>query len=188
MRTPVPPRGTYRGRHHRAVLATFRPTWRQAFWGGLCLSAGAALALALTASVATITPSVVDRLIGTTLDANPLPGIAWLAALVPLPIGAVAGLALGRRFGTRLDERGVHGLPVARDKVAPWSLVADVRAERWRRRTVVAVYLCDGSILRLRAPYDGELLGRDPEFERKLFMICHLWETHRNWPREHMTK
>jgi hypothetical protein len=45
----------------------------------------------------------------------------------------------------------------------------------------VAIYLEDGSTLRLRAPYDGGLLGRDPRFEQKMFMICHLWETHRYW-------
>ena len=188
MQLPVPPRGAYRGRHHRAVLATFRPTWRQAFWAGLYLGGATAFAAALTASVVAFVPPKLGRFTGPALHAAVLPGAAWLAILAPLPVGALIGLVLGRRRGISLDGRGVHALPPSRGGVAPWSMVADVRAERRRRRTVVAVYLRDGSILRLRAPYDGELLARDPDFERKLFMICHLWETHRNWPRERMSR
>jgi hypothetical protein len=75
----------------------------------------------------------------------------------------------------------VQNAPSAFDGFVPWRLVVDIRAERRRWRTRVAIYLEDGSTLRLRAPYDGGLLGRDPRFEQKMFMICHLWETHRYW-------
>jgi len=34
---------------------------------------------------------------------------------------------------------------------------------------------------RLLAPYDGDLLARDANFEHKFFMLLNLWETHRNW-------
>jgi hypothetical protein len=37
----------------------------------------------------------------------------------------------------------------------------------------------------LRAPYHGRLLASDPGFERKLFMLRNLWETHRTFAIEH---
>ena len=33
-------------------------------------------------------------------------------------------------------------------------------------------------------PYDGRWLAADPEFERKLFMLRNLWETHRTFARD----
>lgn len=180
MQTPARPRGAYRGRHHLSVLVNFRPTWRQALSGGLYLGLSGSLTLALTAFAAIVVPTLLDKVAGTTLNGSTVPGAAWLAVLAPLPVCVLGGLTVGRRLGTRLDHEGVRSLPLAPDGLAPWALVVDVRAERRRRRTIVAVYLRDGSILRLRAPYDGELLGRDPQFERKLFMICHQWETHRH--------
>jgi hypothetical protein len=64
---------------------------------------------------------------------------------------------------------------------APWHRIEDLRAERRGGRTHVAVYLDSGQVLRLLAPYDGGLAARDPQFERKLFMLRHLWETHRSF-------
>ncbi|HEX5595627.1 MAG TPA: hypothetical protein VFX61_06330 [Micromonosporaceae bacterium] len=118
------------------------------------------------------------RLLSTGPDSGSWSGSNWLV-LAPLPVAALGALVVGRYHGVRLDRSGVHRLPRARDGFTPWALVSDVRAERWQRRTVIAVYLEDESVQRLPVPYDGGLLGRDPQFERKLFLICHLWRTHR---------
>jgi hypothetical protein len=144
------------------ALVSFRPTWRQA----LCLGLWAGMVCALVAlAVAFVVP-------------------AWLrpAILVGLPlVVTLAGVVAGRRGATEIDEYGIRrtgpGLPC----VASWRQVVDIRPERRRRRTVVAVYLDSGETLRLFAPYDGLWLARDPFFERRLFMLVHLWETHRDW-------
>jgi hypothetical protein len=162
------------------VLASFRPTWRQALACGLCPGVLGALAVAMTAVAA---PPLLDAVAGRTPQPGVPPPLAWLAVLAPLPLGALGGFVLRRRVGARVHELGVQCGSFGPTGFAPWRLVVDVRAERRRCRTAVAVYLEDGSILRLRAPYDSRLLGRDPQFERKLFMICHLWETHRDWSR-----
>jgi hypothetical protein len=47
------------------------------------------------------------------------------------------------------------------------------------------VYLDTGQTAWLRAPYHGRLLASDPGFERKLFMLRNLWETHRTFAIEH---
>jgi hypothetical protein len=179
MRTAVRPRGAQRGRHHRAVLVTFRPTWRQTLSAGLRAGCAATGALALVAGAATALPPLAERITGTTLGLPQLPALAWLAVLVPVPLGVLGGLLLGRQLGVRLDGIGVHPLSFAPQSDAAWARVMDIRTERRRRRTVVVLCLRDGSIVRLRAPFDGGLLGRDPQFERKLFMIRHVWETHR---------
>jgi hypothetical protein len=62
----------------------------------------------------------------------------------------------------------------------PWRRVEDLRTERRGGRIRISVYLAGGHALRLPAPYDGRLLSADPQFERKLFMLRHLWETHRH--------
>ena len=81
--------------------------------------------------------------------------------------------------GTNIDDRGIHPVPAPSAVDAPWHRVADLRPERRGGRTRVAVYLDSGEIALLTAPYDGRLLGRDREFERKLIMLRHLWDTHR---------
>jgi hypothetical protein len=161
------------------VLVTFRPTWRQALSAGLRAGGAGTSVLALVAAAATAVPPLAERITGTTLGLPQLPPLAWIAVLVPLPLGTLGGLLLGRQVGVRLDGVGVHPLTLAPQSVAAWGRVMDIRTERRRRRTVIVLYLRDGSIVRLRAPYDGGLLGRDPQFERKLFMIRHVWETHR---------
>ena len=55
----------------------------------------------------------------------------------------------------------------------------------WCGRTQVVVYLDTGQTAWLRAPYHGRLLASDPGFERKLFMLRNLWETHRTFAIEH---
>jgi hypothetical protein len=103
---------------------------------------------------------------------------AWLAVALVLG-GAAWGIAFGRGRGTNIDDRGIHPVPAPSAVDAPWHRVADLRPERRGGRTRVAVYLDSGEIALLTAPYDGRLLGRDPEFERKLIMLRHLWDTHR---------
>jgi hypothetical protein len=180
MQTPVGPHGELGGPRGSAALASFRPTARQALAFGLYVGALATLALALIAALAILALPMVDAVAGTALDIDALPAFIWLAVLAPLPLALVASLVAARTLGADCDELGVNGLPLALDGFAPWKLVVNVRAERRRRRTVVAVHLDDGTILRLRAPYNGEILARDPEFEGKLFKIRQLWEVHRD--------
>jgi hypothetical protein len=181
MQAPAPPPGQRAVAPAPPLLARFRRTWRQAIARGLFLGVLVAVGLALVMVAVVTGPALLDRVAGTRLGGVDVPPIAWLVVLVPLPTGALLALLLRRRFGADLDRLGIHGIPLALEGFAPWKLVVDVRAERRHRRTVITVYLDDGTVLRLRAPYDGELLGRDPEFEQKLFMICHLWETYRDW-------
>jgi len=116
-------------------------------------------------------------------------GLTWfLAALLVAPavVGGlfwlVAGTTLG---GTAVDMLGVHQRPVlpwrANRRFGPWRRVVEVRIERQGGRLVVIVYLDTGVAIRLAAPYDGVLLGRDPSFEAKYFQLRNLWETHRTW-------
>lgn len=161
------------------MLVTFRPSWRQALSAGLRAGTTGCLTFALVAAATTVAPPLAGRLAGTTVDPLNLPAPAWMAVALSLPVGTLAVLLPARLLGVRLDGVGVHPLALGSQSVTPWTSVADVRTERRRRRTVVVLYLRDGSIVPLRAPYDGGLLGRDPQFERKLFLIRHLWETHR---------
>jgi hypothetical protein len=108
----------------------------------------------------------------------------WPAVLLP-PImggisGALLGLAFGRAEGADVDDIGVRPVPDLSMGRVPWRRIEDLRTERRGGRIRVAVYLTGGRALRLAAPYDGRLLGADPRFERKLFMLRHLWETHRH--------
>ncbi|RKR90978.1 hypothetical protein BDK92_5362 [Micromonospora pisi] len=177
MRAATRPGGEQDGKHQLVVLASFRPTWRQALLNGLW--AGVVGTITLTSAVLT-GPTVLAVLVGGTWQLRAPTQASWLAVLAPLPLGLIYGVAIRRRIGARLDELGVRSVPLGLDGFAPWRLVVDIRAERRRGRTLVAVYLHNGATLRLRAPYDG-WLGRDPRFERKLFLICHVWSTHRDW-------
>jgi hypothetical protein len=108
---------------------------------------------------------------------------AWLlvVAVGPVAVGALAGLVAGVRVGADADDRGIHRVPAAPRSSGPWPAIRDIREERRRNRTIVAIYLDSGAVLQLLAPYDGRLLARDPDFERKVFTVLHLWETHRSW-------
>ncbi|WP_422770620.1 hypothetical protein ACN28C_28640 [Plantactinospora sp. WMMC1484] len=152
------------------MLAEFRLSWRQAVvrglrWGGL--GSGAVIVL-------------VSALPGQ----RELTELAWIAVLAPLPLGVLCGAADRVLARTRLDEAGLRGRAYGTYAFVPWLRVADIRAERRRDRTVVAVYLTDGGMLRLHAPYDGGLFDRDPRFEQKLVLICQVWEAHRHGSRE----
>ncbi|MFY1690999.1 hypothetical protein [Plantactinospora sp. WMMB782] len=166
MRTATWPGGSRRRRGHRPVLAEFRLTWRQAVvrglrWGGL--GSGAAIVIA-----------------GALPGQGDLGELGWVAVLAPLPLGVLCGTADRLRTRVRLDEAGLCGRAYRTCAPVAWSRVVDVRAERRRDRTVVAVYLGDAAPLRLPAPYDGGLFDRDPRFEQKLVLLCQVWEAHRH--------
>jgi hypothetical protein len=151
-------------------LVTLRPTRAQALGRGAYLGGliGMAVGGALLLLVA---GGVVNRFGG---------WYAALAALVAgLAVGGLAGIAFGREEGVDIDDLGIHLLPRTDQASLRWQHVDDLRAERRGGRIHVAVYLNTGQIARLRAPYDGKLLAGDPAFERKLFMLRNLWETHR---------
>ncbi|SDZ28581.1 hypothetical protein SAMN05421684_4160 [Asanoa ishikariensis] len=156
----------------------FRPTWRQALGRGMWVGVLVSGALALTGLAAVLAPEVAHWLTDAELYRTVPPQLWWLLVL-PVPVSAVLGLLLRGRVGADLDAAGAWAVPGALGDSAPWHRVVEVRMERRGRRTVVALPLLDGSIVRLRAPYDGHLLGRDPDFERKQFRIRLLWETHR---------
>jgi hypothetical protein len=153
-------------------VVTFRPTRIQAaghggFVGGV-IGATAGLVLLILSAV-----GMAGRLSG------------WLAALLLLAtglvVGAATGVVFGRDEGADIDHHGIHPVPREPGVFAPWQHVEDLRAERRGGRTRVTVCFDTGHVSRLPAPYDGHLLGRDPQFERKLFMLRHLWETHRSF-------
>ncbi|GIF74836.1 hypothetical protein [Asanoa siamensis] len=156
----------------------FRPTWRQALGRGMWVGLLVTGALALTGLSALLAPVVAHWLTGVEPHRT-VPAEIWWVLVLPVPAGGLLAVLLRHRVGVDLDAVGVWAVPGSLNASAPWHRVVEVRMERRGRRTVVALPLVDGSIVRLRAPYDGHLLGRDPEFERKQFRIRLLWETHR---------
>jgi hypothetical protein len=153
--------------------ATFRPTWQQALARGVYLG--------VLASVAALTVTLVVVGVGLAVtDAGLPPVLLWAVVMFGPPVvGAVIGVLVGRRVGTDIDAGGIHVVPGFTHAVEPWDQVVDLRAERRGGRTVVSVYLESGAAVRLPAPYDGEFLAADPQFERKLFALSHLWRSHR---------
>lgn len=116
--------------------------------------------------------------------AGGLDPVGWAAVLAPLvvggSIGAGLGVVFGRAEGVDIDDLGIRSVPAALHAYAAWRQVADLRAERHGGRIHVTVYLRDGRSVRLRAPYNGRMLAADPQFERKLVMLRHLWIAHRH--------
>jgi hypothetical protein len=148
----------------------FRPTWQQALGHGLYLGA--------LCAVAGVTAAVIVALAWPNTDGPP--GWAWaLLLLAPLLLGAVIGLAVGRRTGVEVGDCGIRTSSVFGAGEAPWQSVVDLRAERRGRRTVISVYLDSGDSVQLHAPYSGGLFAADPQFELKLFALSHLWRSHR---------
>lgn len=162
MRTILVEYGMNRG----GDVVSFRPTAAQALAHGL-LVAGAP-GLIVGATLAAIAWS--GR-----LDLPP-----WLLGLTTLvvitAVGAVAGAACGRQGATDADDWGIRS-----GSAVGWQEIEDLRTERSGGRIRVAMLLDTGTIARLRAPYDGRLLAGDRQFERKLFMLRNLWETHRSF-------
>jgi hypothetical protein len=142
------------------VLASFRPTLRQAAGRGLLHGLGAGLIVLVTVFALSDERCVF-----------------LMAVAGPMVIGAMFGLMLYRRSGVDVDEHGVH----ERERSHAWPQIVDLRVERRGGRTHVAAYLADGARASLRAPYDGRLLARDPGFEHKYLTLREHWEAHRRW-------
>lgn len=155
-------------REHR--LARFRPTATQAAVRGSWRGLAAAACVAIIG------------LVVATAELVHIPTTAWWVGLVgPVVVAALDGAMRGRDHGVDVDEYGLWPQPTSPRAVVPWEQVADIHPERRHHRTVVAVTTSDGQVVRLAAPYDGPLLARDGQFERKLFTLRHLWETRRRW-------
>jgi hypothetical protein len=163
------------------VEAAFRPTVRQALGHGLYVGGLIGLTLATAGAVA----AAVWWGAGEREPDHTGLGLLGIAVL-PTLLGALVGLVAGSWIGTDADGRGIHRVPsvprsASHRSLAPWPEIVDIREERRRNRTIVAIYLDTGAVLSLRAPYDGRLLAHDPAYERKVFTLLNLWETHRNW-------
>jgi hypothetical protein len=147
-------------------VVSFRPTVGQALGRGSYL--GALAGVAICAVIAG-------------LWAIGMNGFSFWLAVTPLAIGVLTGagwgLVFGRGEGTDIDDRGLHPVPARR--YLPWQRVTELRPERRDGRTHVVAHLDTGEVVVLRAPYDGRFLARDREFERKMFVLRHLWEAHR---------
>jgi hypothetical protein len=158
------------------ALASFRRTHRQALGHGIFVGLAAGTAVAGV----TVLAMVVRWVAG-----GHGPAYSWLwltfAFIAPLIVGIVIGGSLGTRVGADADDLGVHAAPSALGTFGGWPTIADIRTERRGRRTVMMLYLDDGNVVRMPAPYDGPYLAHDPSFERKYFTLLNLWETHRNW-------
>jgi hypothetical protein len=156
-------------------MVSFRPTVSQAVGRGTLV--GGVLGLAACALT----------LLAWVMRGDDVRG--WLAGVLLLCGvigGGLAALMFGRQGGADIDDLGIHpvrsGQPDPHDTgFTSWQRVNDLRCERRRGRTQVVVYLDSGRAASLPAPYHGRLLASDPEFERKLFMLRNLWETHRTF-------
>ncbi|MGA8116617.1 MAG: hypothetical protein WCA46_23510 [Actinocatenispora sp.] len=157
------------------VLVRYRPTWQQAAGRGLL----AGVLLALVAAIGELLRLVRH-------------GMRWSdLALVPAAflLGSVISALIGRRAGVQALDSGLRAAPgMPSRRFVPWSQIVDVRTERRRNHTVVTCYLSTGGRWRLPAPYDGGALGRDPEFEEKMFTIRNLWESYRIFAPEPLTR
>ena len=146
-----------------AILATFRVTRRQALGrrvGRAPVVAALAVPLLVVAS-------------GRLAAAG---AVACLAMAVALLLRSVPAVPV------EVDDRGVRPVPGILPRTG-WTEMVDVNAERYGRRTVAVLRLDSGATVQLPLPYDGCLLGHDPGFEDKLFILRKLWEIHRRWPR-----
>jgi hypothetical protein len=155
-------------------MVSFRPTASQALARGACR--GAAVGLGVGCVLLCLAAAgFADR-----LDAP-----TWLLGVIPLvmltTVGGVSGVAFGRAEGTDVDGWGVRSVPAPVGPAAAWQHVADLHPERRGGRIRVALQLEGGQVTQLPAPYDGRWLASDREFERKLFMLRNLWETHRSF-------
>jgi hypothetical protein len=154
-----------------ALPVRYRPTSRQLV--------GRAVRSGLLTSAVVAVPVAV-RFVG---------GNLMSAELIAVPLAFVAGALVSapllRRGGVDVDETGIHPvLPgAARRDHAAWQQIIDIRAERRGARTVPVVYMKSGRAWRLRVPYDGPLLGRDPHFDEKLCTLRNMWDTYKSWQR-----
>lgn len=155
-------------------VVNFRPTASQALVRGA--GQGARLGLGAAAVLLCLGLTGLSGRIGVP---------AWLLGVIPIAlstiIGAMLGVALGRAEATVVDGWGIRSVPSPFGAATAWQHVEDLHTERRGGRIRVAVQFDGGQIAQLPAPYDGRWLAADREFERKLFMLRNLWETHRSF-------
>lgn len=158
-----------------ALPISLRLTSRQV--AGRALQIGAFTALVLTLPVLAL---AIDH------------SLMWIELAIPFLgfiVAAVVSVPLIKRGGVDLDKLGVHPVlpgPARRD-YAPWHQIQEIRAERRAGRTVPVIYLTSGKAWRLRVPYDGILLGKDPHFDEKLGVLRNMWETYHSWQQDPAT-
>src|SRR5919199_2991760 len=126
------------------VLASYRPTPRQALARGLYLGGLCALGLAVSGLLVWLFLAGV--------------GVRWLPALAAVTLagavlGGVAGLVRCRRRGTEVDDRGVCAVGYP-----SWPDVVDLRAERRGGRSEGPGYPHGGAWVGVAPPYHGGLL------------------------------
>ena len=179
-----------RGGHQPVVLAGFRPTWAQAFVGALPATVLGGLLLMPLGFVVAVVSEALGAGGGDAVRPEPwwrLTGMARdvLRYVVPVAVSVLllAATVIHRYTGVWLDESGVRGGTLGLAGFVPWRLVTEIRAERRRGRTAVVLYLTGDRCVRLPAPYHGLGAAADPRFERKLFLIYHIWATYRDTKR-----
>lgn len=151
-------------------MVCFRPTAAQAAGRGAYLGGGVGLAGALLLLAVGGPLVAAPALMGILLAVPVLLGVAG---------GAGGAVLFGRTGGTDIDDLGLRSVPARSDAFTAWQRVLELRVQRRGGRTQIVAYLDTGQVVWLPAPYHGRLLAADPEFERKLFMLRNLWETHR---------
>jgi hypothetical protein len=156
-------------------MVSFRPTATQALGRGVYVGALTGIMIAPPVSLL-VALGVLAR------HGNSI----WIVIVAPVALGVViggaVGLALGRDEGADIDDVGIYPAPrTGTLECAQWQHVADLSTQRHGGRTWVAVHLDDGRVARLPAPYDGRWLCADHQFERKVFVLRHLWEMHRSF-------
>lgn len=116
------------------------------------------------------------------------PQLWWLLPAVPVLV-MLATFSMSARMalqtGVVVNDSGIR--PIAEgaqpvNRYAPWPMIADIRAERWRHRTVPVIYLNDDTQppWRLLAPYSGYFLASDPELDEKIFILRSMWDSYRH--------
>lgn len=124
----------------------------------------------------------------TAIVAWQVPQLWWILPAVPVVVMLATftmSVRMAMRSGVIADDTGIR--PNAHDpevvkRYAPWPMITDIRAERWRGRTVPVIYLNDGAQppWRLNAPYSGAFLAADPELDEKIFILRSMWDSYRH--------
>ena len=155
-------------------MVSFRPTASQA----LARGAGQGARVGLGAAGLLLC-------LGLTGLAGRLGVASWLLGMIPIVLltiaGGLVGVVFGRAEAMVVDGWGIRSVPSPFGPAAAWHHVEDLQTERRGGRIRVALLLDSGRVEQLPTPYDGRWLAGDPGFERKLFMLRNLWETHRSF-------
>jgi hypothetical protein len=155
---------------------SFRPTCLQALGRGSYLGGLVGLVACFASAVLVLT-----GVTGGGLPAHLVPFLPLVPLLAGVLVGSLLGPVFCRHEGADIDDLGIRSVPRRHGGDTAWQCIEDLRAERRGGRTRVAVYVDNGQIGWLRAPYSGRLLATDREFERKLFMLRNVLATHRSF-------